>query len=115
MSQSDSGEFQFGQQLAERLDSTSWKSQEGLLVLEAIGRASVDSADDSDVDHDTYLLAKSNLERLYEIFHARYRKIGEEIDRLDFEPLVRAGLLVEEPSGRDITGIKEKARRLLPN
>lgn len=111
MSQSDSTEFQFGQQLAERLDSASWQSQEGLLVLEAIGRASVDSEGDSDVDHDTYLLAKSNLERLYEIFRARYRKIGEEVERLDFDPIVRVGLLAEQPDNRDIDGIKEKARK----
>lgn len=111
MSQSESHEFQFGQELAKRLESTAWQSQEGLLVLEAIGRASVDSGTATATEHDTYLLAKSNLERLYEMFRARYRKIGREVDQLDFTPLVNAGLLAEKPDRRDIDGIKEKARK----
>lgn len=113
MSQHETTEFQFGRQLARRLDSTAWESEEGLLVLEAIARASLasDSGSSDDIEYDEYLLAKSNLERLYEIFRFRYEQIGREVERLDFEPLVRAGLLAENPGPEELDGIKHKARK----
>lgn len=113
MNQHEPTQFQFGEQLARRLDCTSWESEEGLLVLEAIARASLasDSVSSSDVEYDEYLLAKSNLERLYEIFRVRYEQIGREVDQLDFEPLVRAGLLTESPGPQELDGIKQKARK----
>lgn len=108
----DETKFQFGRELAERLDITSWESEEGLLVLEAIARASVDAESSSDgAQHDEYLLAKNDLERLYEMFCVRYEQIGNEVEGLDFEPLVRAGLLAERPEDREIDRIKHKARK----
>lgn len=112
MSGGDS-EFRFGRELAERLDGDAWESEEGLLVLEAIARASLASEDDSDEEpqYDEYLLAKSNLERLHEMFCVRYEQIGVEVEGLDFEPLVRAGLLAENPEDRQIDQIKHRARK----
>jgi len=113
MSQDGSTEFKFGRELAERLDINSWESEEGLLVLEAIARASMatETSSDDESQFDEYLLAKSNLERLHEMFCVRYEQIGNQVEGLDFDPLVRAGLLAERPEEREIDKIKHKARK----
>lgn len=109
----DESEFRFGRELANRLDADAWESEEGLLVLEAIARASLPSETPSNEGpaYDEYLLAKSNLERLHEMFCVRYEQIGGEVEELDFEPLVRAGLLADRPQDRQIDQIKHRARK----
>lgn len=110
---SEESKFRFGRELAERLEGEAWESEEGLLVLEAIARASLvsESSPDEDPQYDEYLLAKSNLERLHEMFCVRYEQIGAEVEGLDFDPLVRAGLLAETPANRQLDGIKHRARK----